>query len=236
MIAFVCKECGKRFERPPEQAGSLVFCACGMANRVPWESAALPPATAEPIPEAIPLAHPIPPSRPSDDRSASWESRQPARQPRDPAFCFNHPDASSTGVCSACGERFCPNCLITLQNEKFCGPCKNFRLRTLEMPAHLSTLAIVAPVVALVGSFFTLFLLLMGAGLYSSSGGGALFLWIVGLLPQGVAVVLAFMAIRKVENDPRTGGGALAMTGVVMALIAVIVAIEIAVLILRTSQ
>src|ERR1700730_18686293 len=50
MIWFACKLCGNKQSRSDEQAGSLVFCTCGQANRVPWES---DPAAQE-APQAFP--------------------------------------------------------------------------------------------------------------------------------------------------------------------------------------
>ena len=38
MIFFACKQCGKRFERPNQAAGTLLFCPCGAGTHVPWES------------------------------------------------------------------------------------------------------------------------------------------------------------------------------------------------------
>jgi len=35
MIWFACKQCGKRHKQPEDAAGSLIFCECGQANRVP---------------------------------------------------------------------------------------------------------------------------------------------------------------------------------------------------------
>lgn len=235
MIAFVCKECGKRYDRPPEQSGSLVFCECGAANRVPWESAAGLAPTDSAVPAAIPLAQPIPRALPIEGDPSTRDPRQWTQRRRDPAICFNHPETASEGVCSACGEGLCSNCTVVLQGQKLCGPCKNFRIRSLEMPARLSNLAIVAAVVALAGGFLTLILLPVGAALRSTSNGVAVFLGFLGLLPPVVTVVLSLMALRKVENDPRVGGRALAMTGLVMALVFTVLAIEFSLLVRRAN-
>jgi hypothetical protein len=234
MIAFVCKECGKRYERPPEQSGSLVFCECGVANRVPWESAAVPRAAEASVPEAIPLAQPIPRAVPVEDPSSALEPRHRSRR-RDSTVCFNHPEVAAAGVCTACGEGFCADCTVVLQGQNLCGPCKNFQIRTLEMPARLSNLAIVSSVVALAGGFFTLFLLPVGVAARSASNGVAAFLGILGLVPPLVAVVLALNALRKLENDSRLSGRVLAMTAMVMALISTVLAIEFSVLVLRVN-
>ena len=48
MIWFTCKKCGKTHNRPDTAAGTMIFCACGNGNTVPWESTASEPATPGP--------------------------------------------------------------------------------------------------------------------------------------------------------------------------------------------
>src|SRR5262245_43586005 len=64
MIWFPCKTCGKKHKRPDEAAGSLVFCSCGEANRVPWESTT----TADEVPTEAPPAPATPPAAPASGR------------------------------------------------------------------------------------------------------------------------------------------------------------------------
>ena len=39
-------------------------------------------------------------------------------------LCKNHPDVEAIDRCTACAEPFCPNCLVDLHGEKYCGSCK----------------------------------------------------------------------------------------------------------------
>ena len=64
MIWFACKQCGKRHSRAESSIGTLIFCECGQANTVPWESTVeAPPVTEapEPLPAAPAAPLPLPP-------------------------------------------------------------------------------------------------------------------------------------------------------------------------------
>lgn len=59
MIWFTCKSCGKTHNRPDADAGVTLFCDCGRALTVPWNSTAAP-AEEPPVPvERIPTARPV---------------------------------------------------------------------------------------------------------------------------------------------------------------------------------
>jgi hypothetical protein len=165
MIWFACKQCGKRHGRPDNLAGTLVFCECGHGNRVPWSST-----VPEPDPEE---ARPAPPPRPTPRPPAGWREDDeddrpdraplPPRRPRvarrpNPAYCLNHDETPKEKTCDACRCSFCSACVVTLQGQTLCGPCKNFRVRGLNRPARMAPLAIIAFVLALVCAPVTLFL------------------------------------------------------------------------------
>ena len=38
--------------------------------------------------------------------------------------CKNHPNVLAIGRCTGCSEPFCADCLIELQDQKYCGSCK----------------------------------------------------------------------------------------------------------------
>ncbi|MBI5722508.1 MAG: hypothetical protein HZA50_01010 [Planctomycetes bacterium] len=38
--------------------------------------------------------------------------------------CKNHPGVEAIDRCAACAEAFCPNCLVEIQGQKYCGSCK----------------------------------------------------------------------------------------------------------------
>jgi hypothetical protein len=226
MIWFACKQCGKVQGRSEGEAGTLVFCECGQGNRVPWESTAPEPDPAE-TPAPLPAA-PAPRARrwepPADDeagqplpppRRRAWEGRRP-----NPAYCLNHDETASEQTCDDCRCAFCAACLVRLQGRTLCGPCKNFRVRALNRPSRSSPLAIVALVVALVTSPVAFVITLMAIGLQVQGGPvpGVALLCLAGLaLPAG-ALVLACVALRRVETRPGVGGRSLAAGGAVAAL------------------
>jgi hypothetical protein len=223
MIWFACKQCNKVFNRPAEQAGTLVFCACGAANRVPWESTvAAPESPAEPGGAALPREEQ--PLRMSPlDEDDDWLRRrtQDRRRPRrevvhpDPAYCFNHSEIASQQTCADCGVGFCTACVISLQGQTLCGPCKNFRLRSLQRPSQVSALAIVALALGLVAAPMGLFCFssMMMAGKVPVLG-------YMGTLFPLLTLVMGFLALKQIESNPRLGGRALAITAVLISLVA----------------
>ena len=211
MIWFACKKCGKRHGRPDGQAGTLVFCECSYGNRVPWAST-----VAEPEPDANPAPIPLPPSRPYPERRDDprpLTRRQPRRE--DPRYCLNHDDTAAEHSCADCKSAFCAGCLLTFQGRTLCGPCKNFRIRAMNRPAHVSGLAITALVVGLVSGpvvfcLNTFSLLSQGT---NPSLATAIALGFVGLVVPVGGLVLAWLALREMDTKPATGGRMLALTG-----------------------
>jgi hypothetical protein len=217
MIWFACKACGKQQQRPEEAAGSLVFCPCGQGNRVPWESTvAAPEVPAEPA-QPGPAREPRPRRYWDDDEpEPAWRRQRTARK-RDPAYCFNHEDTPSQQTCADCGEAFCERCVVPFQDAVVCGPCKNFRVRTLQRPPRPSTYAIISLVVALVGAPIGFCAPNMAHGTGTGSPLAVLAAAVVGLAAPLLALVLGLKGLLEIENQPKVGGRALAMTGVTTA-------------------
>jgi hypothetical protein len=243
MIWFACKQCGKRHGRAESLAGTLVFCECGQGNRVPWSSTAPEPDPAEappaPAPAPAPPLRPRPWSPPPDDDRRGYDfpaSRSPLRVPRparrpNPAYCLNHDDVASEQTCADCRCSFCSACVVTLQGRTLCAPCKNFRVRVIDRPAPASAMAIVSFVVALISGPVSFILGIVAVGLNESSdGGGGVLLCLLALALPGVALALAWMALRDIETKPRVGGRALAATGATTALAGVLWGVGIATL------
>ena len=222
MIWFACRQCGKTQGRPDEEAGTLIFCPCGVSNRVPWESS-----VPEPAPESlesreaqgvdIPRSEgDVPPIPFVDDSPPAKTSRRPAIRERNPAYCLNHQDLVKQQSCVDCGEGFCDDCIMTFQGKVLCGPCKNFRMRQMHRPTELSLLALFSPIVAVAGGFAALF---MSAIAVHSGAPGLGFL---SVAPQLGAFGLGLAAMRRIENDPFLKGRPLAMTGMIAAVVCAI--------------
>jgi hypothetical protein len=228
MIWFTCK-CGKTHGRPENSIGTMVFCECGHGNRVPWESTAPEP------PPQVPSMAPAMPSMPSsapprtpilaplsfDGASgAAQREETPVRrrgERRDPGFCFNHASVPRSASCQDCGESFCSSCLVAMDEAMLCAPCKNFRVRGLEMPPRSSGFATSSLLLALFAGGILGFCLLPFSG---SSGVGVLSL--LALLPQLAALALGVRALFLSEQSTRFGGQSLAITGVTTAAVCVL--------------
>jgi hypothetical protein len=207
MIWFACKQCGKRHQRPDEAAGSLVFCACGQANRVPWESTAPPPEDQGEAPR---------PRDEDEDRSRAPRRRRAPVRRREPGYCLNHEGDTAGHTCPDCGEEFCGRCVVEFQGRVLCGPCKNLRVRNLQRPARVVPLAIFALVAGLVSAPVLFCVTFTPLGLDASDEARAV--WgVVGMILPGVALALSLLALREIESKPQAGGRALALTGAACA-------------------
>jgi hypothetical protein len=220
MIWFICSQCGKRHGRPESAIGSVLFCTCGHGNRVPWESTAPEPEPgeepivlpAQPPPlGAVPVGEELlPPTRPN---------RRSLGGRRDPAYCFNHGDLPAEVACTSCGERFCPRCVVHLENKTLCGPCKNFHFSTLAKPPRVSGLALSAVLVSLICAGVMLLLV----PVLLQSGASPLVLLALACVPQLFAILLAGLALHVMAANPKIGGQALALTALIAAITACVV-------------
>src|SRR5262249_60459103 len=118
---------------------------------VPW------PGRARTVPARIRgpsrSAPPEVPRRAELPEPEAQRQRQRRREARrlNPLYCLNHEDTASEKTCESCKVSFCSACVLELQGQILCGPCKNFRLRSLSRPPRLAPLAVLALVVSLVG-------------------------------------------------------------------------------------
>jgi hypothetical protein len=167
-------------------------------------------------------------------------SRRPDRIPRRVRanLCFNHDEEASTGTCAACKLPFCDDCLVTLQGQTLCGPCKNFKIAGLGRPIRVMPLAVLALVVALVSGPVMLILSLMGVSLYLSEKdalGVAMVLCVLALALPITGLVLAVMALRRFEVQPQFGGRGLAAGGACVAAVGVLWGLSVAAVLLCKS-
>jgi hypothetical protein len=229
MIWFACKQCGQRHQQPEDAAGSLIFCACGQANRVPWESTVPAPQERGDEDEGRPAA-----------RRRRWSEaeegeREPARRPmrrRDPSHCLNHEEAPPEHTCPDCGEAFCPRCLIDFQGVRLCGPCKNYRVRKLQRPPHVAGLSIAALVVGLASTPLVFCMTIIPAS-QGAGPGVVLGVAAVGLVIGAAAVVLGLVGLREAERPAAGGGRGLALTGAACGVAGVLWALSLIVLMTR---
>jgi hypothetical protein len=230
MIWFTCKQCGKVHGRPEAAAGATIFCACGTGLLVPWESTAPPPE-----PPAVPIVA-LPAESSLDPAPFAPPTVTPAKTPRarkrrlvgprDPQVCFNHDDIPKKTSCTACAESFCGDCLVVFEGESLCGPCKNYRVKSLQRVPPASSLSIFSATIALLTAPVTL-------GLVVANHAGLSAWTFMALVPQAVAAGLAILALRPTlppvgetgrgeARDPPKGGMPLALTGLATACVTTI--------------
>jgi hypothetical protein len=224
MIWFKCRKCGKTHGRPENSVGTLIFCECGQGNTVPWESSAPEPPPQQQLPASVPGMPPTPTLAPLTFDAAAPASmpriddgaarRRRGGERRDPSFCFNHPGTIKSATCDDCGESFCENCLVSLEDAMVCAPCKNFRVRAIELPPRNSTAAVFSLLVALMTGGVLTFCLLPFANSAAIS-----ILALLTILPQLLALGLGIRALylAQQEGATRLGGQGWAITGVTTA-------------------
>ena len=129
---------------------------------------------------------------------------------RDPQVCFNHEEIARQASCADCGESFCGECLVSFADAVVCGPCKNYRVKNLQRSLPPSNLSILSLLVAFLSAPVILLLL-------PARQGGFPWWVFLAVLPQGLAVALALLALREADKDPQSAGRSLALTGLVSA-------------------
>jgi hypothetical protein len=222
MIRFACKQCGKAHAREDELAGTLVFCACGEGNRVPWSSTLAETAEAEVEPRRkLELSHPR--DDDGNDAPAPAERWRPSSRSseRDDSCCLNHMDRAAVAKCAACGESFCSACCVNLQGQQLCGPCKDFRARALRRPPRISALAVASCALALLFAGPISFCL-PWISVAAQADGGLLALptFVFGTIAVVVPLavfVLGLFALREIELSSQVSGRPAALTGTIAA-------------------
>jgi hypothetical protein len=213
MIRFAGKQCGIIFERPREPAGTLIFCGCGTANRVPWESTlpeTSPGAEAASEQSSVGKAVPVGEEREPPPRRLRPEFRFEREIPqRNPAFCFNHQDQPVHIACAACGQPFCARCVVSLRGEQVCGPCKNFRIRSSQRPSQFSVMALFSLLLGLFTAPAGLFCVSLSAMMQTAAPS------VAALLMPLLALILGAKALRDIETRPRMSGRSIAIAGMV---------------------
>jgi hypothetical protein len=268
MIWFACKQCGKKHSRPDTQAGTMVFCNCGRGIQIPWSSTTapdvimdaepvgMPAARAAPVPQPRAVPVPVPAERDGAPRPRRPEpvpvrapvsdlplpSRRADRLPRRVRahLCFNHDEDASKDTCAACKLPFCGNCLVSIQDQLLCGPCKNFRIGGMGRTTRVLPLSILALVVSLVSGPVMLILSLLAVGLYLSEGseglGVSIALCVLSLLLPLGGLVLALTALRRLETKPQYGGRGLAAGAACAAAIGVLWSVAVAAVVISRSM
>ncbi len=101
--------------------------------------------------------------------------------------CRNHPGTEAVDRCAGCAEPFCPDCLVDIQGQRYCGECKVMALRDGPPPLpEDQTRECVEAGQALKYAIIGIFCF--------------------GMILGPVAIVKALKAKRMIEEDPRLSG------------------------------
>jgi hypothetical protein len=112
--------------------------------------------------------------------------------------CKNHPGVPATDRCGGCAETFCPNCLVDIRGQKYCGSCKVMALQGQPMVEQ--------------------------ATYENATAGEALKYALIGIVCFGIvlepmAIVKAIRAKREIAADPLQTGEGKATAALIIACI-----------------
>ena len=115
--------------------------------------------------------------------------------------CINHPETEAVDRCVGCAEAFCPNCLVEIQGESYCGSCKVMTLDENAIPDQASYPCETA-----------------GASLKF----GIFSLFCFGFILGPIAISMGMKAKKEIKNDPALTGGGKATAGIVLGAVALV--------------
>lgn len=115
--------------------------------------------------------------------------------------CKNHPNVAAVDRCAGCAEPFCPNCLVEMGGQKYCGSCKSMAVQG-------------RPVVE-------------AATIPCKEAGEALTYAIVGLFCFGIilepiAISKAIKARNMIAANPRLTGSGKATAALIIAIVGLV--------------
>jgi len=117
--------------------------------------------------------------------------------------CRNHPGTQAADRCAGCAETFCPNCLVEVQGQRYCGECKVMAVRDEPPPVPEDQIR------------------------ECEEAGAALKYAIIGLFCFGIilgpiAISKALQAKKMIDADPTLGGSGKATAALWIGTIALI--------------
>jgi hypothetical protein len=116
--------------------------------------------------------------------------------------CKNHPDVAAVDRCSGCAEAFCPDCLVEIQGQKYCGACKTMALRGAPPLAEEATIPCKEANEALTYSIVGIFCF--------------------GIILEPIAISKALKAKKMMAMNPRLAGSGKATAGLIIGIVALV--------------
>lgn len=116
--------------------------------------------------------------------------------------CKNHPDVAAVDRCSGCAEAFCPDCLVEIQGQKYCGSCKTMALRGAPPIAEEATIPCKEAGEALTYSIVGIFCF--------------------GIILEPIAISKALKAKKMIQMNPRLTGSGKCTAALIIASVALL--------------
>ena len=115
--------------------------------------------------------------------------------------CKNHPTIGAVDRCAGCAEPFCPNCLVDIHGQKYCGSCKIMAIKgqpIMEEATYPCPEAAEALKYAIIGIFC------------------------FGIILEPMAISKALKAKKMIEMNPQLTGSGKANAALIIAIVGLI--------------
>jgi hypothetical protein len=120
--------------------------------------------------------------------------------------CKNHPNASAVDRCAGCAEPFCPDCLVEVHGQKYCGSCKVMALQGQPIVVEEPTIPCKEANEALTCAIISM----ICPGL-------------IGLILAGIALSKSSKAKQIIEADPRMLGAGKVKAARIISIVVLII-------------
>lgn len=116
--------------------------------------------------------------------------------------CKNHPSVAAVDRCTGCAEAFCPDCLVEMHGQKYCGSCKVMALKGQPVLAEEATIPCKEASEALTYAIIGLFCF--------------------GFILGPMAISKASKARKMIEMNPRLTGSGKATAATIIGVVALV--------------
>jgi hypothetical protein len=116
--------------------------------------------------------------------------------------CKNHPEVAAVDRCAGCAEPFCPDCLVDIQGQKYCGSCKTMALRGGPPILEEATLPCKEANEALTYSIIGIFCF--------------------GIILEPIAISKALKAKKMISLNPRLAGSGKATAALIIGIVGLV--------------
>ncbi|MBC8009754.1 MAG: DUF4190 domain-containing protein [Burkholderiales bacterium] len=116
--------------------------------------------------------------------------------------CKNHSAVAAADRCTGCAEPFCPDCLVEIHGQKYCGDCKIMALKGAPLLVEEGTIPCKEAGEALTYGIISLFCF--------------------GFITGPVAISKAMKARELIASDPQLTGSGKATAGLVIGILGLV--------------